>query len=162
MKPPSLSLDHVALPVLDAGRTRDFYRDVLGLTLVSALEGPDWDGRAWLMMIFADGEGRELALCAFAGLQSKLDADWPADVRHYAFGVRNVGELGAWKARLDGAGVAWREEDHGNQVSIYFSDPNGTTLEITARTAPGASDGDGADAVVDAWLARIRPTPPTA
>jgi catechol 2,3-dioxygenase-like lactoylglutathione lyase family enzyme len=158
MKPPSLSLDHVALPALDPARTRTFYRDVLGLSLVSALDGPDWDGRAWLMMIFADEGGRELALCAFDGLRSKLDAEWPADSRHYAFAVRNVDELSAWKKRLDGAAVPWREEDHGHQLSIYFSDPNGTTLEITARTAHESSEGGAADAVVDAWLTRRQPS----
>jgi len=155
MNPPSLSLDHVALPVLDAGRTRAFYRDVLGLTLVSALDGPDWNGRPWLMMIFADADGRELALCAFEGLRPALDADWPQDARHYAFGVRSVTELSAWKGRLDAAGVPWREEDHGHQLSVYFSDPSGTTLEITARTsAVTTNPPSAADTVIDAWLAR--------
>lgn len=43
-----LALDHVALPMLDPVATRTFYSEVLGLTLVEALSGDDWGGRAWL------------------------------------------------------------------------------------------------------------------
>jgi catechol 2,3-dioxygenase-like lactoylglutathione lyase family enzyme len=150
----TLSLDHVALPALDAAATRAFYRDVLGLSLVSALEGPDWDGQPWLMMIFSDPAGHQLALCAFSRLRAQLDREWPKDARHYAFAVNSLPELAAWKARLDAAGVAWRQEDHGEQLSIYFDDPNGTGLEITAhRSEPSTKPSAEADAIVDSWIA---------
>ena len=131
---PALDLDHVALPVRDARASHRFYSEILGLTLVETLSGDDWDGRDWLMMIFADAHGRRLALCAFGGAplaREKL----PTDARHYAFAARS---LTPWKRRLAAAKVVFREEDHGGgQRSIYFDDPSGNTLEITSPAVRG-------------------------
>ena len=152
-----LALDHVALPMFAPRATRLFYRDLLGFTLVDALSGDDWGGRAWLMMIFSDAYKHQVALCAFSGPKTELDADWPIDARHYAFSATDRKALDAWKARLDAHGVAWREEDHGDQLSIYFSDPNGTVLEITIAQAPGKRHpSPEAEGVVDAWVAANR------
>jgi catechol-2,3-dioxygenase len=52
-------------------------------------------------------------------------------VRHYAFSVASDAEQEQWKARLRHHQVAFTEEDHGRQHSIYFSDPNGIVLEVT-------------------------------
>ena len=51
-------------------------------------------------------------------------------------GVRvDDGERERIKQRLDEAGVAWRERDHGIAVGVFFSDPDGHLLEaITYRT----------------------------
>ena len=142
---PALNLDHVALPMFDPVKTRAFYEGVLGLTLADAHTGAEWGGRDWLMMIFADEAGRHVSLCAFRGLESPLDRDWPLDARHYAFAAPDLRALAAWKKRLDRAGVAWREENHGDQQSIYFEDPSGTVLEITAPPTPTLT-GENADA----------------
>ena len=123
-----LALDHVALPMFAPRATRLFYRDL-----------------------------HQVALCAFGGPRIALDADWPIDARHYAFSATDRKALDAWKARLDAHGVAWREEDHGDQLSIYFSDPNGTVLEITIAQAPGKRHpSPEAEGVVDAWVAANR------
>jgi uncharacterized protein len=127
---PRLALDHVALPVDDADAARRFYGDVLGLSLVDALSGDDWEGSPWLMMIFADAEGRQLALCAYRGYVRKKERA-PSDARHYALAAAAPGELESWRQRLRGAGVEFREEDHGAQRSLYFADPSGNVLEIT-------------------------------
>ena len=151
----TLDFDHVALPARDARATHRFYSQVLGLTLTESLSGDDWDGFAWLMMIYADGEGRRLALCAFKGLRRKAER-LPMDARHYAFSARSVRELASWKLRLAAAGVAWREEDHGDQRSIYFDDPGANTLEITAparRRLPAAKARAAAEAGIRSWIA---------
>lgn len=120
MKPPPLRIDHLALPMYDAAATRIFYEEVLGLPLLDAHSGDDWHGMPWLMMIFGDADGRQLA---------------------------------AWKRKLGDAGIAWREEDHGRQRSIYFEDPNGNTLEITSPPTPKvAKRRAGAARVVERWL----------
>ena len=128
----ALDLDHVALPVNDARAAHRFYSEVLGLALVEALSGDEWEGRAWLMMIFADTHGRRVALCAYGGPPLERERI-PTDARHYAFAARS---LAPWKRRLAAARVAYREEDHGGgQRSIYFDDPSGNTLEITSPAA---------------------------
>jgi len=126
-----LRFDHLALPVYDAARTYRFYSEVLQLPLVDALSGDDWGGKPWLMMFFGTGSGQLLALCALGGAQPPRADGLPSDVRHYAFSVASSAEQEQWKARLRDHGIAYSEEDHGTQHSLYFSDPNGIVLEVT-------------------------------
>ncbi len=130
-----LRADHVAIAVFDAAASYRFYRGVLELPLVDALSGDDWGGRPWLMMIFALSDGRQLALCALRGAACVPDG-LPQDVRHVALSTAKPSDLARWRARLRRHGVAFHEEDHGLQRSLYFSDPNGVTLEITAPPSP--------------------------
>jgi catechol 2,3-dioxygenase-like lactoylglutathione lyase family enzyme len=151
-----LTLDHVAIPVRDAARSRTFYEGALGLPLVSAMSGDDWEGRAWILMFFGLADGRQLALSSFGGPPMEGERGWPADGRHYAFGAA---ELETWRARLTAARVEYREENHGPQQSLFLEDPDGTILEITCpptSVAYPTSDsvaGD-ADHIVRDWAAR--------
>jgi len=126
-----LRFDHLALPVYDAARTYRFYSEVLQLPPVDALSGDDWGGKPWLMMFFGTGSGQLLALCALRGAQPPRPDGLPSDVRHYAFSVASPAEQETWKARLRAHDIAFSEEDHGTQHSLYFSDPNGIVLEVT-------------------------------
>lgn len=135
----ALRSDHIALPCYDAAETHRFYADVLGLPLVDCHSGDDWGGKPWLMMVFALGDGRQLALCAFKGARRPAARDRPADLPHVAFTAGTRRTLGRWKTRLRGAGVAIQEESHGAQQSIYFTDPNGLVLEITAPASRPAT-----------------------
>jgi catechol 2,3-dioxygenase-like lactoylglutathione lyase family enzyme len=137
-----LTLDHVVFPVWDAEASLAFYGETLGLPLIGAITGDDWGGKPWLMMAFALGEGRELVLTALKGATRPPPDGLAADVRHYAFAVATRADQRAWRDRLEAAGVAVREEDHGDQLSIYFEDPNGVVLEITTpatQTTPEPS-----------------------
>ena len=126
-----LRFDHLAIPVYDAAATHRFYTEVLQLPLVEALSGDDWGGKPWLMMFFGTGGGQLLALCALHGAQRPPPDGLPADIRHYAFSVASGAEQADWKARLRRHGIAFSEEDHGTQHSIYFTDPNGIALEAS-------------------------------
>ncbi|HEY1425273.1 MAG TPA: VOC family protein [Caulobacteraceae bacterium] len=138
-----LNLDHVVFPVWDAEASLDFYAETLGLPLIGAITGDDWGGKAWLMMAFGLGGGRELVLVALRGAERPAPDGLAPDTRHYAFSVASEAERSAWRARLERAGVAFWEEDHGDQQSIYFPDPNGVIIEITT---PASSAGTVADA----------------
>jgi catechol 2,3-dioxygenase-like lactoylglutathione lyase family enzyme len=151
---PDLRLDHVALPMFDPLATRAFYEGVLGLKLAEAWSGDDWGGRGCLMLTFAVEGGHWLALCAFRDPAGPLDGDWPLDARHYAFSAADYAALETWKKKLDAAAIAWREEDHGDQRSIYFADPSGTVIEITAPPAASIPRGrDRVDETIAAWVA---------
>jgi len=149
-----LTLDHVAIPVRDAARSRRFYEEVLGLPLVHAMSGADWDGLPWLLMFFALDDARQLALSCFRGARWQVEQCLPPDARHYALGAR---DLEPWRARLSAAGIAFREEDHGPQASILFADPDGTIIEITGPATPelkrSGSPSD-AEKVLAAWVGR--------
>jgi len=149
----TLALDHVAIPVHDAAATCRFYGEVLELPLVDALYGDDWGGHPWLMMIFGLAEGRQIALVALRGVAPAEDPRLPRDVRHVAMSVATLRDLDRWKQRLGAHHIEYVEEDHGAQRSIYFSDPSGVMLEITAPPAAVAAPVQGARAIVDGWLA---------
>ena len=149
-----LRIDHLAIPVYDAAATHRFYTEVLQLPLVEALSGDDWGGKPWLMMFFGTGGGQLLALCALHGAQRPPADGLPADVRHYAFSVASSAEQADWKARLRRHGIAFSEEDHGTQHSIYFADPNGIVLEVTTPPSlPGSQPDAHATERVQRWIA---------
>jgi catechol 2,3-dioxygenase-like lactoylglutathione lyase family enzyme len=151
-----LRTDHMVFPVWDAGASLKFYADVLGLPLVQTVTGDDWGGKPWLMMIFAVGDGRELVLVALRGARRPPPDGLAADVRHYAFSVATVGEQDAWRARLAAAGVEVSEEDHGDQHSLYFSDPNGVILEITTPASrPAAAPNPAAMVTARQWIGDV-------
>lgn len=150
-----LAVDHVLLPATDAAATSRFYGEVLGLPLVGALSGDDWEGAAWLMMAFGLADGRQIVLTAFRGRATVPPRAWPADVPHHAFSVASREELATWRERLTAAGVEIRAEDHGSQESIYFEDPSGNTLEITAPPSATTSDAS-AVVTVERWIAATR------
>jgi glyoxylase I family protein len=149
-----LRLDHVVIPAWDANASLAFYGKTLGLPLIGAISGDDWGGREWLMMVFALAEGRELVLSALRGARPPPPDGLPADARHYAFSVASRQEQEAWRTRLQAAGVAVRDEDHGDQQSIYFEDPSGVVLEITTPPTQTSPQPDPAAlAKARAWIA---------
>lgn len=151
---PELGLDHVAIPIKDAAATFKFYSEVLGLPLLEAHEGDDWGGMPWLMMIFAAADDRQLAFIAFKGGKS-AKTNLPGDARHYAFSLASKPQLKAWKKKLESAKIKFAEEDHGSQQSIYFEDPNGTMLEITApASAKAAKRNPAAGDTINDWVKR--------
>lgn len=137
-----LNLDHVVIPVWRPDESLVFYGETLGLPLSAAITGEDWGGRPWLMMIFALAEGRELVLVSLRGAQPPAPHDLPADTRHYAFSVAGRAEREDWRERLVAAGIQVSEEDHGDQQSIYFADPNGVVLEITTPASAAQPSAD--------------------
>ncbi|HEX7759125.1 MAG TPA: VOC family protein [Caulobacteraceae bacterium] len=149
-----LRADHVVFPVWRPQASLDFYTQVLELSLVGALDGDDWGGKPWLMMVFALADGRELVLVALSGLGPPAPDGLPADTRHYAFSVEGAAELGALRERLAAAHVDFWEEDHGEQRSVYFPDPNGVIIEITTPPSTPAQTHDPAAAErARAWIA---------
>jgi catechol 2,3-dioxygenase-like lactoylglutathione lyase family enzyme len=152
-----LRTDHMVFPVWDAAASLRFYADVLGLPLVASHQGDDWGGKPWLMMIFALGDGRELVLVSLRGAQPPPPSELAPDVRHYAFSVSTADEQAAWIAKLKAAGVEFWEEDHGDQQSVYFADPNGVVLEITTpASSPAGRPDPNARAAADRWIAQSR------
>jgi catechol 2,3-dioxygenase-like lactoylglutathione lyase family enzyme len=126
----------------------------MGFALVETHSGDNWGGYRWLMMIFAPGDGRELVLVALKGAK-KPKAYGPAfELPHLAFAERSVTALPKWRKRLAAAKVAIREERHGKRESIYFEDPNGLTVEITAPPAQArGKTRPKALAAAEKWLA---------
>ena len=146
-------MDHIALPCLDARASHRFYTEVMGFPLVDALSGDDWGGRPWLMMIFALPDGRAIALTTLRGAAGPGPGAAGDDITHFAFAVASEHDLAAWRRRLRDAQISVREEDHGAQQSIYFTDPSGLTFEITTPPSEAVAVNASAHDVVTRWLA---------
>jgi len=154
MKTPTLlRFDHVAVPVHDAKSACHLFADTLGLPLVAAHTGDDWDGAQWLMMIFGLAEDGQVALCARQG--AKKARQQASDLPHFAFATTGKAQLAVWERKLQDAGFEIRHEDHGDQQSIYFEDRSGLTWEITTARKGSTVDPD-ARATVDEWIAQHR------
>ncbi len=157
------SLNHVAYPTSDTAATVRFYTEVLGFRLVEAVRGT-WDPdtgaeRPFLHTFFAMGNGEIIAFFDLDGAAPGAGDAMPRWVRHLALSVDSPETLAAWKTHLEARGVrvAGPIDHEGTWSSIYFSDPNGVTLELTHQSR--ALDDDDARRAVEmvaAWTARSR------
>ena len=123
-------LHHNAYRCRDSEETRIFYEDFLGLKLVSAFEIGDGMG---LHTFFAMDDGSCLAFFEVPDRPFDFKRQDDLDL-HIALGVENdVFEAMLAKGRAQGIEVRG-PVDHGFVRSIYFRDPNGYVVELTAST----------------------------
>ncbi len=116
-------LDHVSLNVSDRPRSIGWYRDVLGLEQRGREHRDDWP-------VFLGELGACVALFQ-AQAVSPARADESTGLRHVAFAVERD-DLAEAQQRLRAHGVDFRVEDHGSAYSVYFADPDGNVIELTA------------------------------
>jgi catechol-2,3-dioxygenase len=126
---------HIGLNVTDLDRSTAFYREVFGFDLAG--EGQDGD-RRWAFLA-ADGR-LVVTLWQQAGAPFSPGA---AGLHHLSFEVPTIDDVRAAETRLraidasftyDGVVPHGAEADSGG---IFFTDPDGTRLEIYAPTGAG-------------------------
>jgi catechol 2,3-dioxygenase-like lactoylglutathione lyase family enzyme len=123
-------LHHNVYRCRDSEQTRRFYEDFLGLRLTSALE---IDAGRGLHTFFALRDGSFLAFFEFPDRPFDFKEQSGVDL-HIALEVEPA-ELDAWVEKGRNAGVKTSDVvDHEFVRSIYFTDPNGYVIELTART----------------------------
>ncbi|MBV8772862.1 MAG: VOC family protein [Deltaproteobacteria bacterium] len=135
---PIHGLHHFAYRCRDAEETRHFYEDILGLPLVGVITQdrvPSTQEFAPHAHIFFQmNDGSCIAFFDLGdGRSAEPSANTPPWVNHLALRVDSVAELETAMAKLRAAGVqVLGVTDHGPIKSIYFFDPNGIRLELTA------------------------------
>lgn len=131
---------HVAYVSKDHEATRHFYEDILGMPLVAAWaeinEYPNFPGRKieYLHAFYALADGSTLA---FFGYVDEDVYEWGRQrngLAHVAMYVTAEDQLEI-KARLEAAGHSPFMIDHYYCVSLYCSDPDGTTVEFVREPA---------------------------
>lgn len=150
-------LHHSAYRCRDSEETRRFYEDFLGLTLVNTLEiGETKSGRATraLHTFYAMDDGSCLAFFEAPGMPFEFKPQHDYDL-HIALEV-TAAELHRMLEKGKATGIETRGiSDHGFIDSIYFRDPNGYVVELTARRDDhdDAMDpaSNGARQKLDAW-----------
>lgn len=161
-KPPRIKgLYHYSFPCRDGEETRHFYEDLLGLPLVNCMQSDrvpsTGEERPYAHFFFEMGDGSYIAFFDLGRNEipqpSPNTPDW---VMHFAVEVDTVDDVLAIKQRLNDAGVKTTDlVDHHFINSIYFFDPNGLRLEVTARVdEPGYLGQAAADAHdgMKAWI----------
>lgn len=128
-----VGLHHVTAITKDLDAITAFYRDVLGLALVSEEASPDDpDARHFW---FGDAEGAPGTLVSFLEYPELHEAPAAAGgVHHFALAVDSAEELTAWVEYLRSRGVETTEVlERGRFHSIYLRDPDGRVVEIAQR-----------------------------
>lgn len=155
-------LHHFAWRCRDAGETRAFYEDVLGLPLTHVIRADTVPSTGehcpYVHLFFTLGDGSSVAFFDLGDDEAAQPSpNTPAWVNHLALKVGSLASLETAKRRLQEAGVeVLGITDHGFVRSIYFFDPNGIRLELTADMTEGiVSDGARRNAreALDRWLA---------
>ena len=106
----AVDVNHVALNVTDIPRSRDFYRNLLGMPVV-----------------------RESAGSCFLGLQGNFLAlfrSQTAGMNHYCLSIQNY-EVGLVTEKLKRRGLNPRQPSGSNRV--YFDDPDGVEVQLSSK-----------------------------
>ena len=133
-------LHHNAYRCRDSEETRRFYEDFLGLPLADAFEIKESKtGRetSVLHSFYRMDDGSYLAFFEVPETPFEFKAQHDYDL-HIALEVESDA-LHAMLAKGKAAGIETRGiADHGFLHSIYFRDPNGYVIELTARAEGSA------------------------
>jgi len=158
-------LSHVAYITHDTEATVAFYTHLLGMELVNAILDDripsTGDPVPYFHSFFRMSDGSTVAFFEAPELPPPAAATHPAyDVfQHLALQVDSKAEVDRWRTWLVDQGVeVLGPVDHKIIYSIYFHDPNGLRLEITANLDPTWNDqGERAHASLVEW-AQVKAT----
>jgi catechol 2,3-dioxygenase-like lactoylglutathione lyase family enzyme len=109
-------IDHVSLDVRDRVRSIAWYEEVLGMRSTGA-----------------PGPVDEPVFLGPVGARLGLFQERPAGLRHIALATDTLGQRRTLD-RLERLAVPYRRERHRDHDSVYFADPDGSTLEIMVPT----------------------------
>ncbi len=120
-------LHHVALICGDYARSRAFYVDLLGLTVIAETHRAERD--SWKLDLAVPGGG-QLELFSFPDPPERVSRPEAKGLRHLAF---TVADMDAAVARLEAAGVTVepvRVDALTGKRFTFFADPDGLPLEL--------------------------------
>lgn len=133
-------IHHVAYRCKDAKETVEFYQRVLNMDFLMAMaedRAPSTKADDPYMHVFLDaGNGNILAFFELPNSPPMgRDPNTPEWVQHIAFRVSDLTALRQAKKHVENCGLdVVGPTDHGVFQSIYFFDPSGNRLELTAMT----------------------------
>ncbi|TFZ01441.1 VOC family protein [Ramlibacter rhizophilus] len=140
--PPGIQqLHHFAWRARDAEETRRFYEDILGLPLYHIIQSDYVPSTGeycpYTHFFFRLQDGSFIAFFDLGDDQAaEPSPNTPKWVNHVSFRVNSQQDLLDMKARLEAHGVeVLGITDHHIFHSIYFFDPNGVRLELSAQHA---------------------------
>ena len=129
----ALGLDHISYQVTDYRRTRDFYVDLMGMTVA------DDNGSSQCTLQF--GDSRLIARNRRQRPEETAPSDPKPSVDHISYTIEDW-DTDRVKAELERRGFNPRLDAGGsspNYVSYHVPDPDGFDLQISGTARPGDS-----------------------
>ncbi|MFC6718445.1 VOC family protein [Natrialbaceae archaeon GCM10025810] len=134
--PPTTGLHHVTNICTDMERTKEFYEEVLDFHTVEMTENYDDPGTPHYYFS-STPEGEPGTTITYFEYPDSSGHPGPGASRHFAMGVEDEEALLEWREHLEDRGVRVSDvRDRTYFESIYFSDPDGLTIEL-ATAGPG-------------------------
>jgi catechol 2,3-dioxygenase-like lactoylglutathione lyase family enzyme len=167
-------VNHLAMATGDMDATIRFWRDLLGMRMITGLGKP-----GFRHYFFEIAPQDMIAFFEWPDIEAAPPKVHGAPVKgaflfdHVSFGVETSDDLWALKDKLDAAGFPCTGvRDHGFIHSIYAHDPNGIPIEFNwpvegidvrkkpmmGDSAPGALAQEGAEPVAGRWPEVTDPT----
>ena len=130
-------LDHVSYQVRDYRRTRDFYADLIGMSV----EGDD--GKGYCQLQYGEAHRVGARTRSFIGVNTAANANPPGRIDHLAFSIEDW-NTDRVKAELERRGLKPRLQQGGagdtpNYVSFHIEDPDGLGVQISGIARRGDS-----------------------
>jgi glyoxylase I family protein len=125
-------IHHAAIICSDYARSKRFYTEVLGLTIVAENYRAARD--SWKLDL-ALPDGAQIELFSFPGRPPRPSFPEAQGLRHLAF---EVDDVAACKTQLEAHGVTVEDiriDEYTNRAFVFFPDPDGLPLELYQRAA---------------------------
>ena len=135
-------IHHVAIICSDYARSKTFYTQVLGLSVIA--ENYRSERASWKLDLALPG-GERIELFSFPVVPTRPSQPEASGLRHLAFAVDDVG---AWSDHLRSQGIAVepiRVDEYTGCRFTFFADPDGLPLELYETSAPPGPDSAGPD-----------------
>ena len=124
-KPPEIKgIVETSIYISDLDRTEEFYTQTLGLEKIARVEGRH--------VFFRAGSSVLLAFIAEASVKAKeLPPHGATSGGHFALAI-DAADVERWKEHLSSKGVSIESVQvwAGDEVSLYFRDPDGNLVEM--------------------------------
>ena len=130
------AVGHVGLNVRDLVRSRTFYADLLGLSVIAESQA---EGRRFALL----GRGADVVVTLWQQADAAFGARG-AGLHHLSFGVASLDEVREVERRARHLGATFLYEGvvpHAEGLDsggVFFSDPDGIRLEVFAGSGAGA------------------------
>ena len=124
-----VSLDHVNIFVRNAGRSHQWYTDILGLHTQDIFYHPGTEKMRAAFLACDPDHAHDIALFE-VGDEAALPQKGQVGLNHVAWRMANLDDLAEMYQRLKDKSVPIHVADHTVSIGVYFADPDGNGLEV--------------------------------
>ncbi|WP_432714289.1 SMU1112c/YaeR family gloxylase I-like metalloprotein [Pedobacter sp.] len=120
-------IHHIAIICSDYARSKDFYVNILGLTIVQEVYR---EARNSYKLDLAINDHYQIELFSFEDVPTRPSRPEAAGLRHLAFEVNNINEVAEHLNKKGVQTESIRVDEYTGKKFTFFADPDGLPLEI--------------------------------